>query len=68
MVSKILFIGDNLFDVLRNDRIIINVGGYWYNIFLIILKNVLDIRFFWIVENYLNSLDYDLVLGEYFFD
>lgn len=57
-----------IFDVFREDRIIINVGGFCYNMFLMMLKNIFDIWFLWIVENYLNSLDYNLVIGEYFFD
>lgn len=68
MVSKISSTGDNLFDVLRNDRITINVGGYRHNTFLTTLKNVPDTRLSWIAENHPNSPDYDPVLGEYFFD
>lgn len=68
MASKISSTGDNLFDVLRNDRITINVGGYRHNTFLTTLKNVPDTRLSWIAENHPNSPDYDPVLGEYFFD
>lgn len=69
MIGKIFIVCiENMFDVLRNDRVIINVGGFWYNIFLMMLKNIFDIWLLWIVENYLNSFDFDFVFGEYFFD
>ena len=68
MAGKISSSSDNLFDVLRNDRITINVGGYRHNTFLTTLKNVPDTRLSWIAENHPNSSDYDPVLGEYFFD
>lgn len=68
MAGKISTTSDTIFDVLRNDRITINVGGFRHNTFLTTLKNVPDTRLSWIAENHPNSPDYDPVLGEYFFD
>ena len=59
---------ENMFDVLRNDRVTINVGGFRHNTFLTTLKNIPDTRLSWIAENHPNSPDFDPVLGEYFFD
>lgn len=33
------------------DRVVINVGGYCYEIYLSIFRVVLDLRLVWIVEN-----------------
>lgn len=38
-------------DLWVNEKVVINVGGIRYEIYIIILKNILDIRLFWIMEN-----------------
>ena len=68
MAGKISTVSHSMLDVLRNDRITINVGGFRHNTFLTTLKNIPDTRLSWIAENHPNSPDYDPVLGEYFFD
>ena len=50
-----------MLDVLRNDRITINVRGLRHNTFLTTLKNIPDTRLLWIAENHPNSPDYDPV-------
>lgn len=51
------------FDVLDKLCIWINVGGFCYEMYMFMFKNILDIRFYWIVENYLIEGKW-----EYFYD
>lgn len=54
--------------VLVKDWVIINVGGYCYEMYLSMLRVVLDLRLVWIVENVFKQVEYDLENNEYFFD
>lgn len=46
----------------------INVGGVRYEMYRSIFKNIFDIRLFWFVDVLLGLVDYDVDMGEYFFD
>lgn len=53
------------------NRIVLNVGGVWYEMFLSILKIILDIWLFYFGDYYIivvRLLEYDVSKGEYFFD
>lgn len=53
------------------NRIVINVGGVWYEIFLSMFKIILDIWLFYFGDYYIIVvwiLEYDIVKEEYFFD
>nr|AJP09338.1 ShawR1 [Nematostella vectensis] len=59
---------ENPFDSDLTERITINVGGFRHNTFMSTLKNIPDTRLSWLAENHTNCVEYDQVLGEYFFD
>lgn len=68
MDAEVSETSESMFDALRNDRLAINVGGVRHSTFLATMKNIPNTRLSWIAESHPNSLDYDPVLGEYFFD
>lgn len=43
-----LFLLDEMY---LSEKVVINVGGIWYEIYMVMFKNILDIRLFWIMEN-----------------
>ena len=52
----------------RKDRISINVGGIRHETYRSTLKNIPDTRLSWLADASAGSVDYDVDLGEYFFD
>lgn len=60
-----LFLLDEMY---LSEKVVINVGGIWYEIYMVMFKNILDIRLFWIMENKMQLFEYDLNVNEYFFD
>lgn len=55
-------------DLCVNEKVVINVGGICYEIYIGIFKNIFDIRLYWIIENKIQLLEYDFNMNEYFFD
>lgn len=51
--------------MIDDNWVIFNVGGICYEIYKVILKKILVMCFFWLIEVLVN---YDFIFNEYFFD